>query len=1334
MTGEGVERATAAVFVNGGRRGSCTLVDRRHALTAQHVVGRQSIAGTEVALEFPAAGALVPAVSVDIGEWAAGMDIALLELTRDLPPGLSVPEWLPYAGATDRVRVFGYPLEERELNGIWMQATPAGLTAAGLLQIDATGAGSSLRGHSGGPVVDATTGAVIGVLVEGSAELRFDRGVPIELLARHCPRLGGWWMFAGDDTRDHFRRRATGQRSVVRGGDLFRGRAAALERIRGSIAGDDDMPLVVTGQPGAGKSAVLARAALAECERASGAGLAFHARGQGVRELTRAVARVVAVPAPARWQDLVDRLTERLDGRLALFIDALDEMATDQDIADAVRFLRELSRFAGVTVTVATRWRAPGGDRRVRDLPGRLGAIAGGRRDTLVDLDSDRYFDAGDLLAHTEDVLCQRDALRPGPGGAAWEEYRRDPGLRRRLSHAVARRADRNHLVAAMSALELSEGDEVLDPRRPGFDERRDLPGTVGQALDKYLDGLPAERRQRTVALLVALAYAEGSGLTDDRWRVFTEALGYARPSLEDLDALRTGGAADYLLQTTGGDSGRTTRLFHQALADHLREVRDARDDQRRLASCLVAELPDGDWSRAADYLREHGPTHLAAGGALDEHLTDVRFLLAAHPERLVRALLAATSTAARQAAHVYELAYHQLLTKPAEERPAYLQLAARCAGHEALASALMEAVRASPWSVAWVQWRPPHPHRLLGRHRHGVKSVTVTELAGEPVVVSGGDKGTVRVWRLEGGAMVGEFSHGHEGWVRALAVGELNGDPVVISGGEDGTVRLWLLDGCTPVGEPWHGHEGGVRALAVGDLDRRPVVVSAGEDGTVRVWQLDDGAPIGEPWRAHEGTVRAVAVGEHEGRPVVVTGGWDGTVRLWELDGGAPIGDPWRGHDRGVNAVAVAELGGRSVVVTGGWDGTVRLWELDGGVPVGEPWRGHENRVSTVAVGELEGRPVVVSGGWDGTVRLWELDGGSPVGESWRGHDGFVRMVAMKEFEGRRVVVSAGQDGTVRVWPLKPGAPAHEPWRGHEGWVNTVALGEVEGGSVVVSGGHDGTVRIWRLDGGDPVGEPWRGHDGRIWAVAVAECDGRSVVVSAGQDGTVRVGQLHASTQVCEPLRGHEGWVISVAIGELEGRPVAVSGGADGTVRVWRLDGGAAVGEPWRGHDGWVKSLVVGKLDGDPVVVSAGEDGTVRVWRLDGGAPVGEPWRGHDGWATSVAVGELEGRPVVISGGHDGTVRIWRLDTGAAVGEPWRGHEGAVVAVAVGEFEGRPVVLSGGFDGTVRVWQLAGGAGLHVASLGSCVETVTFGPPALVVAGTAMGIVVLRLGTALTN
>jgi hypothetical protein len=78
---EGVERATAAVFVKGTRTGSTVLVDHRYALTAQHVVGRQSPAGTQVELRFPAVGARVPALSVRIGEWATEMDVALLELS-----------------------------------------------------------------------------------------------------------------------------------------------------------------------------------------------------------------------------------------------------------------------------------------------------------------------------------------------------------------------------------------------------------------------------------------------------------------------------------------------------------------------------------------------------------------------------------------------------------------------------------------------------------------------------------------------------------------------------------------------------------------------------------------------------------------------------------------------------------------------------------------------------------------------------------------------------------------------------------------------------------------------------------------------------------------------------------------------------------------------------------------------------------------------------------------------------------------------------------------------------------------------------------------------------
>ena len=140
-----------------------------------------------------------------------------------------------------------------------------------------------------------------------------------------------------------------------------------------------------------------------------------------------------------------------------------------------------------------------------------------------------------------------------------------------------------------------------------------------------------------------------------------------------------------------------------------------------------------------------------------------------------------------------------------------------------------------------------------------------------------------------------------------AVAAGALpDGTPVIISGGEDGTVRVWRLADGTPVGEPLRGHAGGctrwrpgrcrtaprsssaaaatarcgcggwptapgrraagrprrqgVRGGGRGAAGRHPVIISAGEDGTVRVWRTADGTPLVPPLDLSE-PVRAVAV-----------------------------------------------------------------------------------------------------------------------------------------------------------------------------------------------------------------------------------------------------------------------------------------------------------------------------------------------------------------------------------------------------------------------------------------------------------------------------------------
>jgi len=61
---------------------------------------------------------------------------------------------------------------------------------------------------------------------------------------------------------------------------------------------------------------------------------------------------------------------------------------------------------------------------------------------------------------------------------------------------------------------------------------------------------------------------------------------------------------------------------------------------------------------------------------------------------------------------------------------------------------------------------------------------------------------------------------------------------PVIISGGDDGTVRVWRLADGTPVGQPLTGHDDEVTAVAVGALpDGTPVIVSSGLDA-MRVWR----------------------------------------------------------------------------------------------------------------------------------------------------------------------------------------------------------------------------------------------------------------------------------------------------------------------------------------------------------------------------------------------------------------------------------------------------------------------------------------------------------------
>jgi WD40 repeat protein len=1144
------------------------------------------------------------------------------------------------------------------------------------------------------------------------------------------------------DQRDHVLPRARGLDSADSGAAdlwLFTGRYAALaEACRWLRSRDGPATLVVTGDPGSGKSALLARLVVLADQKLRGrvprlytlpeatlpdpGSIAsfIHVRGLTAEELMARLCEACGVEETTSPGRLLAALSGRTDP-IVVIVDAVDEAGLRAEQASGQIPAVDLVLAPLIQAAGRTRLRLMLGTRRPQLQP--LGGPV-----AVLDLDRGEYADLASVRRYVESCLVELSEESP---------YRHQPrAYLQDVAQAVAAAAGSSFLVALITARSLALTPRLVDPHDQAW--HRGLPKLAADAMRTDLDQRLEGEAGRARDLLLPLAYARGSGLPwEDLWPTLARTLSGRRYTNDDLDWL-IANVGYYITESSSQDGRRSTyRLYHEALAEHLRADReDPVADETAIVDALTEHtprLPDGqcDWSQAHPYATTSLASHAAGTPRLDALVTDPRFLLAADPTQLLAALPAATTWPARAAGDAFRRVASRLRASSPDDRAAYLQLAARCARAAALADAVTASGLPLSYATEWASWRLQPAHVTLRGHAAPVKAVAFGQVDGQPVIISGSDDWTVRRWDAPTGAAIGDPLTGHTGGVRAVAFGQLDGRPVIISGSDDSTVRMWDATTGSASGDPLTGHTGGVlavaseqvdgrpviisgggdrtvrmwdaatgapvgsapltgltsavRAAAFGQVDGRPVIITGSHDGITRIWDAATGAPVGGPLIGHRGWVEGVAYGQADGQPVIVSGG-DWTVRIWDAATGTPVGDPLGGDVGNVRAVAYGQADGRAVVISGQSNGTIRIWDAATGTLIGQPLTGHSHEAWTVALGHVDGRPVIVSGGDDGTVRIWDAAVAGLTGHPFTGHTGWVRAVAFGRPDGRPVIISGGDDGAVRIWDAATGILTRPPLTGFVAAVSTVAVGYLEGRVVIVAGGDIGTIRIWDAATGAPVGRSLE-YFGDLFAVACAQVDGRLVIISGWHDHTVRIWDAATGTPVGDPLTGHTSRVNAVAAAELDGRPVIVSGSSDQTVRIWDATTGTPIGPPLTGHAGYVTAVAYAEVEGRPVIVSGSSDETVRIWDATTRTPIGPPLAGHTSGVTTVATGQLDGRPVIVSGSSDETVRIWDAATGTPIGPPLTGYAGSVSAVAFGQVDGHPVIISGGSQETLQAW-----------------------------------------------
>ncbi len=426
-------------------------------------------------------------------------------------------------------------------------------------------------------------------------------------------------------------------RGVGRGeqGSFFTGREQELRRIvrwldapgataAGDLrdAGSPPSLLAITGGPGAGKSALLsriavladpthrpddmARAALAQGtvprEGALDAVIWCHNKTerQVIEELGRALGGSATTPETLRL------LASRRKATIA--IDALDEIQGGQARQVASRVLKPLAAVRGIRLLVATRRRP------VRDGAGGQADLLdhlGVQQAAVIDLDAARDT-FSDMQTYVESRIR---ALAASSASDAASAPARAPAVSA-LAARIATAAGKSFLVAAIAARSAAFG------QLRGGDGEFVLPTEVGAALAGYIESLADPVLARRV--LRPLAWSQGAGLPwGALWAPLARALavvaGESDPSCGDDDIrVLLDTAGDLVVESI--EAGQPVyRLFHEALAEHLRADTDEVSSHDAIASTMLHHIGARTWPQVMRYVTTNLPMHLLRAARTEE-------------------------------------------------------------------------------------------------------------------------------------------------------------------------------------------------------------------------------------------------------------------------------------------------------------------------------------------------------------------------------------------------------------------------------------------------------------------------------------------------------------------------------------------------------------------------------------------------------------------------------------------------------------------------------------------------------------------------------------------
>lgn len=1146
------------------------------------------------------------------------------------------------------------------------------------------------------------------------------------------------------DLDSYWLSRASGQPSHGGPGWYFTGRTSHVRRMVEFLEGDVGT-LVVTGEAGSGKSALLARLVTLSDPKfradevyqpfieaippdllvpEGAVDAAVLARNKDVDELTVALYTALAEKPPAAGSgisaldQLLDHLlaTVRRENRpVTIVVDGIDEARNPaRIITDLIRRLADqwtdegwpaVRMLLGIRSAYAD---ATGRPRPSQDRASDLLSLLVRSTDADEPLRTD-ISTAEDIAAYVR-ILLRALFDRPDSSG--------DPDLRRldELAAVVAEDVAPSFLDARIAAEALHARLQLPDPDDP--DWRRTLRQGTQELLRQDLNeiqrntNLPA---QHIVQVLRATAFAQGDGLPwAEVWPRAVKALAGGDITAPDavIRSVRESSLTGYL-QTSVEDGRFVYRPIHERISEVLRETSHVllgdeatpgtpetsamvtREAHRQLAVAF-SSLMDTKDGPPHPYLRRHLIQHAAAGGVLNDRVVTEKFL-PYETSGNVRGALGLLSEHAVDRTSLF--AWTRIEPFLADAPPQVRAESLRFAQWKREVVAASSTLGTSSFDIGHLvpRWKDlAVPGNVLAREDADICSlVSFTLRDGTQLIAVGDTSGALHVWDPSTVTPVGPPIPGYGRLARALAVVSVpQGEPLLAVGCDSGAWTCDPLSGqSTPLPVTASVHEmvsfsdrdGEVR-LAVGTSDG--LVLCDPLAGTIPDNDVADEYAMASPVKALAALALAgdrTLLAVHDADAVEIL---DGTL----LDPVCVV--PIMGEQVSALALIEGRNGSPVLAVAMRVSGTVRFWDA---------LTGSERRHCTIrqpaAVLTSYPQPgsgyLLALGTDDGSVQLWDPETGEEVRRFPADHTSAVTGLAVVPgADGVPVLISGSRDRTVRVWNPEAWARRTVPAsRSAGGTLLDVLPGSFGSPTELLSVGPDRNLILRSADTGEAtrsIALPYTGVDGPVTALATyAGPDGSATVVVGLPDRTV--GCWSGDWRLMDAWTSEGDHATAFAVFVDGARTVLAVGTNRGAVAYCDLATGEVLG--WvHGRTGTgrpVRALAYLPLSAGGVLAIASDQG-VALCR-----PFNEPhdeWPGQVGPVECLAVcpGDEEGEWLLAAGGADGAIRLWAPESQGK--EPFTiptRHEGPVSALGLVERSAsHPLVVSTGLrDTTVRVW-----------------------------------------------